>query len=78
MRRSAADYHRVIGSGRFWQRFWLFWICVWTCAIWPAVTIWSTSIRWLNFVSVAALILGCAAAWQSSLTMRKADPDDPL
>jgi hypothetical protein len=68
----------LVGSGRFWTGFWLLWIGVWLVAIWPSVTVWRNSLPYLVFLSVMALVLGCSAALQSSLTMRKADPDDPL
>lgn len=70
--------HRLVGDGRFWTRFWLFWIAVWVGNLPFALTIWKTSLEYLIFISVMALALASAAALQSSLVMRKTDPDDPL
>ncbi len=70
--------NRWLGNGRFWQRFWLTWMGVWLANLPFAVTVWAHSLRYLNAMSVLALVLGCAAAFQSSLGMRKSDPDDPL
>jgi hypothetical protein len=69
---------RLAGSGKFWSRFWLFWMAVWIGNIPPALTVWKNSLEYLIFISVMALVLACAAAFQSSLGMRKVDPDDPL
>ncbi len=69
---------RLIGDGRFWTRFWLGWICVWVANIPLAMTVWKRSLEYLIFISVMALVLSCCAALQSSLTIRKADPTDPL
>lgn len=69
---------QLIGSGKFWTRFWLVWILVWLGNLPFAMTIWKRSLEYLIFISVMALVLACCAALQSSLGMRKADPDDPL
>lgn len=68
----------LIGSGKAWATLWLTLAAIHASLIFPAVTIWSHSIRFLNSISVDALVLGCLAAFQSSLGMRKADPRDPL
>jgi type VI protein secretion system component VasK len=69
----------LLGSGRFWSRFWLCWVVFWLANLPLAVfTPLKSSIEYLVFISVMALVLACANAWQSSLTMRKADPEDPL
>jgi hypothetical protein len=65
-------------NGRFWTWFWATGIALSLATIWPAVTIWAHSFVYVNTVSAIALALGCAAAWQASLSMRKADPQDPL
>jgi len=48
--------------------------------IWGVITaVWfMDSTRNLNALSIAALIIACAAGVQTTLTMRKADRDDPL
>lgn len=68
----------LIGSGRFWMAFWL---VVFVVALgWAVATVlwWSDSTRNVNMLSVAALILAPAAGFQACLSMRKADPADPL
>lgn len=70
---------RLIGSGRFWALFWLAWATVWAVQIPVAMlTGLKTSVAYLVFISLMALVLACLGAFQSSLGMRKADPDDPL
>lgn len=69
---------QLIGSGKFWSRFWLAWIAIWIANIPLALTIWKKSLEYLIFISVMALVLSSAAALQSSLGMRKTDPEDPL
>jgi len=71
-------FRALLGNGLFWQRFWLAWIAVWLANIPFALTIWRESLGYLIFLSVAALILSSAAAFQGSLGMRKTDPEDPL
>lgn len=71
-------WRRLLGDGRFWTRWWAAWTGVWIGNIPLALTVWKRSLSYLVFISVAALVLSSAAAFQSSLTMRKADPDDPL
>jgi hypothetical protein len=68
----------LLGSGRAWATLWLSVAGLHALLFWPSQTVWSHSIRFLNFISVDALVLGCLAAFQSSLGMRKADPEDPL
>lgn len=76
--RRSSPLQRLLASGRFWSRFWLTWVVIWVFGMIPTLTVWNNNIAWTNFMSDAALILACAGAWQSSLTMRKADPEDPL
>jgi hypothetical protein len=47
--------------------------------VWSALTVvwWMDSVRNLNALSLAALILA-AGGFQATLAMRKADADDPL
>lgn len=68
----------LLASGKFWSWFWLSWIVIWSVGMVPTLTVWRNNIGWTNFMSDTALILASAGAWQSSLTMRKADPKDPL
>lgn len=68
----------LLGNGRFWTRWRAAWTGVWFANLPVALTVWKRSLEYLTFISVMALVLSCAAAFQSSLTMRKADPDDPL
>ena len=58
---------------------------LWTVALtltlgWTVVTaiFLMDSVRNLNALSLAALILAAAAGFQATLGMRKADPKDPL
>jgi hypothetical protein len=69
---------RLFGSGRFWMRFWAVVLAV--MAVWSGLTVafWMDSVRNLNLLSVAAVLLAPAAGFQATLGMRKADPDDPL
>lgn len=70
---------RLVGSGRFWLSFWLVWAAVWAVQIPIAMfTSLKTSIEYLIFISLMALVLACLGAAQSSLAMRKADKNDPL
>lgn len=68
----------LIGSGKAWATLWLTLAGLHLLLFWPAETIWAHSFQFVNAVSVEALVLGCLAAFQSSLGMRKADPKDPL
>lgn len=45
---------------------------------WTVMTVlfWLDSVKNLNLLSLVALILACAAGFQSTLGMRKADDDD--
>lgn len=70
--------NRLLGSGKVWATLWLTLAGLHLALIWPAETVWAHSFRFVNAVSVEALVLGCLAAFQSSLGMRKADPADPL
>jgi hypothetical protein len=69
---------RLLGSGRFWMWFWLGTLAV--VMAWGAVTFLflMDSVRNLNALSIAALWLAGGAGVQATLSMRKADPDDPL
>lgn len=71
-------FRRVFGSGRFWMWFWAGVLAV--MALWGAGTLlfWMDSVRNLNALSIAAVLLAPAAGFQATLGMRKADPDDPL
>jgi hypothetical protein len=58
---------------------------VWTVALavmllWGFATFmwWMDSVRNLNALSIVAVWLACAAGFQATLGMRKADPKDPL
>jgi ABC-type lipoprotein release transport system permease subunit len=69
----------MLGSGKFWSWFWLGWMVFWMANLPLAMlTELKRSIQYLVFISIMALVLACAAAWQSSLTMRKVDPADSL
>ena len=68
-----------------WARSSRFWMWVWIVAavlvlIQSALTVtfWLDSIRAVNTMSVEALVLAVTAGLQATLTMRKADPDDPF
>lgn len=68
----------LVGDGKFWM--WL-----WTCVllgmlVWGVLTFmfWMDSVRNLNAMTVVGMWLLCAAGFQSTLGMRKADPDDPI
>jgi hypothetical protein len=67
-----------LGSGRFWMRFWLTVFVI--MLVWGILTFlfWMDSVRNLNALSIVALLLACGAGFQSTLGMRKADPQDPL
>ncbi len=69
---------RHLGDGKFWSPFWLAWLAIWIANIPFALTVWKTSLEYLIFISVMALVLTCLAAFQASLGMRKSDPTDPL
>jgi hypothetical protein len=49
-------------------------------AVWAGLTVvfWMDSVRNLNALSVVAVLLAPAAGFQSTLGMRKADPEDPM
>lgn len=69
----------LLASGKFWTWFWVAWATVWAVQIPIAMlTSLKTSIEYLIFISLMALVLACLGAGQSSLSMRKADPKDPL
>jgi hypothetical protein len=69
---------RLIASGRFWMFVWLgvFGVVI----VWSALTVafWMDSVANLNALSLAAVLLACAAGVQTTLTMRKADDKDSL
>lgn len=69
---------RALGSGKFWMRFWLTVFAV--MAVWSAATVafWLDSVRNVNALSVAAILLAAASGFQATLAMRKSDPRDPL
>lgn len=78
LRDDALVIQRLLASGRVWAAFWLIAAAAHCLLFYPAETWWAHSFRFVNAVSVEALVLGCLAAFQASLGMRKADPDDPL
>jgi hypothetical protein len=63
-------------NGKFWMGFWGSISAV--VVVWGVLTVmfWLDSVRNLNLMSVAALVLAGAAGFQATLGMRKADPDD--
>ena len=65
-------------SGRFWMTLWT--VALTLTLGWTVVTaiFLMDSVRNLNALSLAALILAAAAGFQATLGMRKADPKDPL
>lgn len=68
----------MLGSGTFWMRFW---IAVFILAvIWGGLTFafLLDSVRNLNAISVVTFWVSCAAGFQATLSMKKADPKDPL
>lgn len=67
---------KLIKSGRFWMVVWLAALAVVT--IWDIATaLWlMDSVRNVNAMSAAALLLSVAAGVQTTLTMRKADDAD--
>jgi hypothetical protein len=68
---------------RWWQngRTWMWIWCTFTggMLIWGTLTFafWLDSIRNLNAISVVTAWAAAAAGLQSTLSMRKADPEDP-
>lgn len=68
----------LFASGRFWSWFWA--TVFVAMLLWGAVTfVWLLdSVRNLNALSIVALWLACGAGFQSTLSMRKADPRDPM
>jgi hypothetical protein len=68
----------MIGSGRFWL---VVWISVFALSfIWGVFTVafWLDSTKNLNLMTIWGLFVAAAAGAQSTLSMRKADPEDPL
>lgn len=65
-------------DGRFWMIFWAAVLA--TMTTWGILTVifWRESVVNLNMLSIAALLLSCGAGFQSTLAMRKSDPEDPL
>ena len=63
-------------SGRFWMVLWT--VAIGLMLLWGIATFlwWMDSVRNLNALSIAALWLACEAGFQSTLGMRKADPED--
>jgi uncharacterized RDD family membrane protein YckC len=68
-----------LASGKFWMCFWL---AVFVASlVWGIVTVLTpllNSTANLNVLSIVALLVAAGAGFQSTLGMRKADPDDPL
>lgn len=67
---------RTFASGKFWMFFWAAVLAV--MAGWGTLTalFWMDSVRNLNALSIAAVLLAPAAGFQATLGMRKADPGD--
>lgn len=65
-------------DGRFWMIFWTSVLGV--MVVWGVLTVlfWRDSVANLNMLSIAALWPSCGAGFQSTLAMRKSDPEDPL
>lgn len=63
-------------SGESWMRIWA--ITLVLVLAWCVMTVlfWLDSVKNLNLLSLVALILSCAAGFQSTLGMRKADKKD--
>lgn len=68
----------MFSDGRFWMFLWTFVLCI--MLAWGVATFlwWMDSVRNLNALSIVAVWLACAAGFQATLGMRKADPKDPL
>ena len=69
---------RWVRSSRVWM--WV-WVAVAVGVIVQGtlvVMFWLDSVRAVNTMSVEALVLCVLAGLQTTLTMRKADPDDPF
>jgi hypothetical protein len=67
-----------VRSSRFWMYVWLVAAVLVLVQSGLTITFWLDSIRAVNMMSVEALILAVTAGLQATLTMRKADPDDPF
>jgi hypothetical protein len=65
-------------SGRVHMVWYAFWAIVWFVLYAPGMTIWSTSIAFLMFVSLQTALNGALQGFTSSLGARKADPEDDL
>jgi hypothetical protein len=68
----------MFGDGKFWMIFWSIVFAV--MLLWGFATFawWMDSVRNLNALSIVAVWLASAAGFQSTLAMRKSDPQDPL
>jgi hypothetical protein len=66
----------IFHSGKFWMVVWIAGSAI--VIPWGIGTVlwWLDSVKNLNAMSVAAMILAVLAGFQSTLGMRKADPDD--
>lgn len=75
-RRLWAAAGRVVASGRFWMSLWIAVFAV--MVLWGTGTFlwWMDSVANLNALSVVAVWLASMAGIQSTLGMRKADPED--
>lgn len=69
---------RLFASGRFWMWFWAIVLAGMTAWAFLTVAFWLDSVRNLNALSVAAVLLAPAAGFQATLGMRKADSEDPF
>lgn len=68
----------LLGSGKAWMRLWL--VVFAGTIVWGGLTFafWMDSVANLNALSIVAVWLAAAAGIQSTLGMRKADPNDSL
>lgn len=69
---------KAVGNGRVWLKVWL--TAAAALVIWGLLTFafWMDSVENLNAMTVVGLWIAVGACIQASLSMRKADPDDPL
>lgn len=58
------------------KRFHVLAFLVWVCCIWPTLTTWAESVRWLNFMSIYAILVGHATGWASARVERRQEKKD--
>jgi hypothetical protein len=68
----------MFSSGRFWMILWSIALVIMLAWGFATFAWWMDSVRNLNALSIVAVWLACAAGFQATLGMRKADPKDPL